>query len=419
VLQGEKILSANEGATVNNKSVVRVVADAPRPVIVLVTGVFVNRAGSFFTTFLVLFLRQIGFTSHEMPLVLLGTGAVTPLGALLGGWLSDRISRKASLIISTTMSSVWLAVIGLASMRAVVLIGVIFAAMFVQSYLPAASALLVDHTAERDRVPIFAFFRLALNLGSVAGLLVAAAVAPHDIKTLFIISSCTYATFSVFLAVGLPPAARGAGAGEDRAPQGGHRQIPWRLTIFCSAVAVSNMVYVQYNSTVALSVSGRHGVRAYALLLTLNGLMVIFCEMPLSAVTRRMNWWIPLTAGTIGMSVGIVVWGSAGAYGLAITGVVLWTVGEMLFSPVAASAAAALAPSGRVGLYQGYLAMVQAIAYGLGPAVGTFVYGFSPSVLWLSCLAAGALACAGFIAAGRISPAAMRVHQEPTGPGAE
>lgn len=411
-------MSTNGGASPGNKSVVRVVVEAPRPVILLVAGIFVNRAGSFFTTFLVLFLRQIGFTPREMPLILLGIGFVTPIGALLGGWLSDRISRKASLIISTIMSSVWLAVIGLVPIRAVVLVGLVFAALSVQSYLPAASAFLVDHTPERDRVPIFAFLRLALNLGAVVGLLIASAVAAHGINTLFTISSCAYAAFALLLAMGLP-STRVAEPEKNRSPPVWRTRLPWRLVIFYGAVVIINMVYVQFNSTVALSVSERDGVRAYALLLTLNGLIVIFCEMPLSAVTRRLSWWIPLATGTVGMSVGIVVWGNASGYGLATTGVVLWTIGEMLFSPVAASATAALSPPDRVGLYQGYLAMALAIAYGLGPAAGTFVYGISPSFLWLCCLAAGALACAGFFAASRFSLAAMRVQRESVGPGPE
>ncbi|WP_344320827.1 MFS transporter, partial [Streptomyces macrosporus] len=188
------------------RSVLSVVRTAPRPVWVLVTGVFLNRAGSFFATFLVLFLRQLGFTPREMPLILLAVGVATPLGSLLGGWASDRLSRKVSLVGSTLLASGGLAVVGLSPDRTVALGGVFFTALFAQAYLPAASALLVDHTEERDRVPIFAFFRLALNLGSTLGPLIAAAVASGGVRPLFVISSCCYALFGLLLWTGLPAA---------------------------------------------------------------------------------------------------------------------------------------------------------------------------------------------------------------------
>ncbi|GAA3293619.1 hypothetical protein GCM10020295_15960 [Streptomyces cinereospinus] len=289
------------------RSIAAIVRHAPRPVWVLVTGVFLNRAGSFFATFLVLFLQQLGFTPREMPAILLAVGVATPLGSLMGGWASDRLSRKTSLVGSTLLASCGLGVIAAAPNKTVALAGVFGAALFAQAYLPAASALLVDHTEERDRVPVFAFFRLALNLGSTVGPLIAAVVAQHSIRPLFLISCCMYALFSLLLAVGLP-SVRGAARVRPKST-GTDAGIPPRLVVFYLSIVAITAVYVQYNSTVALSVSEAHGPDAYAYLLTLNGALVILCEMPLSGLTRRVAWWIPALAGTVLMTVGIVLSG--------------------------------------------------------------------------------------------------------------
>ncbi|GAA2429076.1 hypothetical protein GCM10010405_09830 [Streptomyces macrosporus] len=179
--------------------------------------------------------------------------------------------------------------------------------------------------------------------------------------------------------------------------------MPLRLVVFYGSIIAVTAVYVQYNSTVALGVSELHGPSAYAFLLTLNGALVILCEMPLSGFTRRLPWWIPASAGSALMTVGIVVSGAARPYPLIAAGVVLWTVGEMLFSPVVSSATATLAPPDRIGRYQGYLSTVQAVAFGLGPAAGTFLYGVDTTLLWLCCTAVGALACLGFLSAGRLA----------------
>jgi MFS family permease len=396
------------------RTVLQVVLRSPRPVKVLVAGVFINRTGSFFSTFLVLFLRQLGFTLTQMPLVLLLVGAAIPVGSLLGGWASDRFSRQAALVSSTLLASGGLALIGVSPNRAVALVGVFIAALFAQAYLPAASALMVDHTHANDRVPTFAFFRLALNLGAALGPVIAAFIAPHGLKILFLVSACCYAVFAAVLWFGLrhrPEAPTGT-ANDVRAAAEQFRQAPNRagLFAFLGAVLIITMVYVQYSSTVSLVVSAEHGTSAYALLLTLNAVMVIMIEMPLSSWTRRLPWWVPVLLGTATMAVGIAMCGLFRSYAMIAFGVVVWSLGEMLFSPVVNSAVAALSPPDRIGRYQGYLATAQAVAFALGPAAGTFVYGKSAEALWIGCLAVGALACAGVVFSGQ---AARRIAHVP------
>ncbi|WP_055589223.1 MFS transporter [Streptacidiphilus griseoplanus] len=410
----------SEEAGEQHRSVLKVVLSAPRPVWVLVAGVFINRTGSFFSTFLVLFLKQLGFTVKEMPLVLLCVGAAIPVGSLVGGWAADRFSRRASLVGSTALATGGLALIGFSPNRDVALAGVFVAALFAQAYLPAASALLVDHTQERDRVPIFAFFRLALNLGAALGPVVAALLSSHGLKLLFLVSACCYAVFSAVLWTGLrtgpvKDAEGPASAKEAERAVRGHQRTPAVMLAFYAAVLGITVVYVQYSSTVSLAVSAAHSTEIYATLLTLNGLLVIAAEVPLSSWTRRLPWWIPVTLGTACMAVGIAVSGAFKPYALVAVGVVVWSVGEMLFSPVVSSAVAELSPPDRIGRYQGYLATVQATAFALGPALGTFVYGYSTGVLWAGCLAVGALACGAVVFAGRT---AHRPEEKPIAVGA-
>jgi predicted MFS family arabinose efflux permease len=386
------------------RSVLAVVLHAPRPVKVLVAGVFLNRTGSFFTTFLVLFLRQLGFSLSQMPIILLAVGVAVPVGSMLGGWASDHFSRRTALVSSTILAAGGLAVIGLSPNRATALVGVFIAAMFAQAYVPAASALLVDHTEERDRVPTFAFFRLALNVGAALGPVLAVFIAPHGLKGLFLTSACCYTVFTAVLWFGLPkPSAAAVADGAEKQLQekarAGHT--PLGLLAFFGAALGITVVYQQYASSVSLAVSGTHGDGAYASLLTLNGVLVIVAEMPLSAWTRRLPWWIPLVLGAATIAVGIVMCGALHSYWLVAAGVVVWSAGEMLYFPVAASATAALSPPDRIGRYQGYLNTVQAVGFAMGPAIGIAVYGRSAGSLWAGCLVVGVLACAALAAAGR------------------
>lgn len=154
-----------------------------------------------------------------------------------------------------------------------------------------------------------------------------------------------------------------------------------RLLAFYFSVLAITMVYVQYSSTVSLSVSDAHGASAYATLLTLNGVLVIAGELPLSSWTRRLDWWILLAVGIVLMAVGIALSGAAAAY------------------PVIAIAA--VSPPDRIGRFQGYLGSVQAAAVAFGPAAGVAVYGWSPQALWVGCLVVGGVALVAIVAAGR------------------
>lgn len=393
-----------DGPPAVDRPVLRVILDSPRPVWILVCGVLLNRAGSYFATFLTLFLQQLGFSLRQMPLILLVVGLAIPCGSMLGGWASDRFSRKMSMVGTTLLAAAGLALIGLAPNREAALVGVFVAALFAQSYLPAASALLVDHTAKRDRVPVFAFFRLALNVGAAIGSLLAVVLAPHGLDLLFLVDALTYLIFSVVLLVGLPDSRRAADPSVTANGDGGSapttRAVHLRLLAVLGGVLGVTMVYVQYSSTVPLAVARYHDAAAYAGLLTLNAVLVILVEVPLSSWTRKLPWRVPLVLGTGCMAGGIVVCGAVRPFPVVVAGVVGWTIGEILFSPVVASAVAALASADRIGIYQGYLATVQAAAFALGPAAGTFGYGANPALLWILCLAVGALAAASFWFAG-------------------
>jgi len=380
------------------RSITRIVLDAPRPVRVLVLGVLLNRLGSFFVTFLVLFVRDEGLSHREIAAVLLLAGVATVLGSVVGGWAADRFSRKRSLVFSTLSAGASLLLVSLAPDRATLLIGVFAAALLTQAYIPAASALLIDHSHERDRVPTFALFRLALNVGAALGAVAAMLLVPHGLAVLFAVDGATFLLFSALLMVGLPadsrePAAARAATGSGATTQAVARGTTLPILVLLAAVLAITMVYAQYTSTLPLHVLDvGQTASMYAALLTVNGALVIVGELPLTAITRSMPWRVPIAAGIVLMGAGIAVSGVSPSIELMLLGVVVWTFGEMLYSPVVNTAVAALSSPERVGRYQGYLAGVQAIGFSTGPALGTLLYAESSNALWIACGAVGALA---------------------------
>ncbi len=379
------------------RSVLEVVLHAPRPVRILILGVFVSRMGSFFSTFATLFLTNRGFTAASLPAVLIAIGVAGMVGSLSGGWLADRIGQRSTLVLSMLASSAAVAMLVIAPTHPLIVVSVCLVSLCTQSYTPAASALLIVNTAPDDRVPTFAFFRLALNVGAALGALIAGVIATRSYSTLFTVEAIAYAACALVIYTGLAggrtrDVAEGATEAvaetveaDEATPQGhlpANRHLPvWMLCVVLFGVAT---LYAQYQSTLPLQLVG-HGYSTafYGTLLAINGFVVILFELPISSVTRRLPWVLPIVAGVLIMTAGLVVAALVTLAAVIIVAFVAFTAGEMMFAPVANAAVAEISPAGAEARYQGLLATAQSLGFSLGPAIGMSVFAFSRPGLWL------------------------------------
>lgn len=446
-------MTADSTTEVSHRPVREVVLHAPRAVQILILGVFVTRMGSFFATFATLFLTQRGFAARTLPVVLAAIGVSGMVGSLAGGWLADRVGSRTSLVSSMYASALAVTVLVIAPTHAVVVAAVCLVALCSQSYTPAASALLITNTAPVDRVPIFAFFRLALNVGAAIGAVVAGFLATHSFSLLFTVEAVAYAACGTVVFYGLrqvmtpadapaEPASETlepapaltqptvteptltqptltqptvtepnepsltavpaplADAGPPAAPPA--RNLPvWLLCCLLFGVAA---VYAQYQSTLPLQVvSHGYSTAFYGALLAVNGFVVIAGELPISSVTRKLPWVVPIIAGVLVMTFGLVVAAVVSLAVVIVLGLVAFTIGEMMFAPVANAAVATISPSGTEARYQGLLATAQSLGFSLGPAIGTAVFALSHPGLWTATALVAVLLSLGIYGVWRIS----------------
>jgi MFS family permease len=81
--------------------------------------------------------------------------------------------------------------------------------------------------------------------------------------------------------------------------------------------------------------------------------------------------------------------------------VVVWTLGEMIESPVSSTYAADRAPARARGRYQSAYGAMFGLAWMFGPVIGTTVFAWSEDALWIGCGVFGAIAAVLALAAGR------------------
>jgi MFS family permease len=156
----------------------------------------------------------------------------------------------------------------------------------------------------------------------------------------------------------------------------------------CLLFGLVSLVYAQQTGALALGIrDAGHDDGVYGWLLTLNAVLVILFEIPLTRFSGR---WQRRTAVALGA---VCVCGGYGVYafglGLAVLvfGVLLWTLGEILLAPVAAAFASESAPPGAEPKYQSLLGLCQSAGMAVGPAAGVYAYSYTHTLPWLLCAA--------------------------------
>jgi MFS family permease len=382
----------------------------PGPVWILCAGTFVNRFGSFVAVFLILYLRSRGYSIAEAGLVVSFYGIGNVVAAGVGGWVADRFGRRNALALSMFSSAVTLLLLSQAQSLPLIIVLTTLAGMTGEMYRPAAAALLTDLTPAGERIPAFALNRLAINLGFAAGPAVAGLLAERSFFLIFLGDALTSAAFGVIALTTLPEGVR-VRRGEERRGEAVRTMLHDRAFVFFLISSVLGaFVYFQSQTTFPLHVRASGLSDAdYGLLISLNGLAIVLFELPLVAITQRFPYRPVLTVGSLLVGLGFALNAVANDLPeLALT-VLIWTLGEIIYAPVASAYVADIAPEHLRGRYQGAWGLTWGLAYVFAPAVGAAIFAWSSDGLWLICGLLGLAAALLLLVARppRVHPAAI------------
>lgn len=375
----------------------------------LFAGTFVNRFGSFVIVFLVLYLKDQGYTTPQAGLAVSAYGLGSVGASLVGGYLADRLGRRNSIALSMFASATAMLALSQAETLPLIVTLAAFAGLAAEAYRPASGALLADLTPEGDRLTAFALYRLAINLGFAAGPAAAGLLAEHSFTALFVADAATSVVYGIVALVAFPHGQRSAGH-EERAVEGFRSVVHDRgFLLFLAGSVAAAFVYMQHSATFPLAVQDAGlSLALYGTLAALNGFLIVVVELPLTTVTRRFRAQPVIALGWLLVGAGFALTGFAEtAVAFAVT-VAIWTLGEIVSSPVSGAYVADLAPERLRGRYMGAWSFTWGIGLVAGPLLGTALYAWRPAALWLTCLALGALA-AGLV----LATPARRVHPEP------
>jgi MFS family permease len=353
---------------------------------ILFAGTFVNRFGTFVIPFLILYLNRAGFTVAQAGMAVAAYGLGHIIAASAGGHLADRIGRRNTIVLSMFGSAAAMLALSQARGYAAIVILTCITGAISELYRPASYALVGDLVAEEHRVVAFGLYRFAVNLGVAAGPATAGFLADHSFVLLFIgdaMTSIVYGLIALFaLPHGLRTYVKNERTGEAlRVAMRDRRYIIFLLATLCITIVDFQMV-----STFALHVKALgFPSSAYGLLISMNGMLIVLFELGITQWTRRFAPRPMIALGYLLAGLGFALTGIARTLPALAATVVIWTLGEMVSSPVVSAYVVQLAPEQYRGRYLGLMVMMWSLGMIIGPSAGTLVFERNPAVLWASC----------------------------------
>jgi MFS family permease len=393
-------------------------AGLPRPFWALWAGTFVNRCGSFVLPFLTLYLTQVRHLSlAQAGLMVALYGAGGSVAGPLGGFLADRVGRRATLLVALGVGGAGMMSIGFVQRLETLAPAIFCVAAVTEMYRPAMQATVADLVPPADRVRAYGLVYWVINLGFSVGLTLGGVLSRVSWRWLFVGDGATTLLFALVIWLGVPetrPARAPLRAGERVASQWSEFSAPWRdrpFALFFGLSFLFALVFMQNSSTLPLAMAA-HGIGAatFGVILALNGVLIVLLQPFLAPLLSRRNRSRTIAASCSLVGIGFGLNALARTAPFYALGVVVWTVGEIGVLPVSNALVADVAPAHLRGRYQGAYGLSFSLAVCAAPALGTLVLQrFGAGVLWSGCLALGLAIAAGHMA---LAPAITRLRAE-------
>jgi MFS family permease len=370
----------------------------PAPFWWLWLGTLVNRAGTFIEPFFVLYLtgpRHVSVATAGLVLTVWGFGSL--LSQPIGGVLTDRYGRRATLAASLSATAVALTALGLA--RGVVEISLVVFVLGVVAdvYRPAATAAVADLVDEPNRTRAYALQYWAINLGFSVAAVSAGLLLRVGFGLLFVLDAATTFAFGMIALRFLP----------ETKPQGDHAPArfgdPLRLLRADRLLFIATLLVLVYavlfgQVYVLLPLAVTHtglAASAFGYVIALNGVLIVIGQPLTLSRLARIPRRHTLPAGIALVGLGVAATGVChSAWQFALT-VLVWTVGEILTAGSFQALIAALAPAHMRGRYAGTLGLAWGASGLLGPVLGASGFAYSLTLTSVGCLVAGLVAAGG------------------------
>ena len=341
-----------------------------REVWILTLITFINRAGTMVLPFLSKYLKEdLNFTYSQVGWIMVCFGLGSMLGSWLGGKLSDKIGFYKIMVFSLFTSG--LLFFGLQYITSFYpLCFAIFGIMVVADmFRPAMFVSLGTYARPENRARAFTLVRLAINLGFAAGpALGGLIIMGMGYGGLFWVDglSCII-SISIFALLVKEKKAivHATESSENAVVESVFKDKIFWIFLFISFV--SALLFFQVFTTLPIYHSEKYGLTEFqtGLLMTMNGLLIFFLEMPIVSIYEKKNTnkLKLILSGCLMMTFSFFVLLLDTFAGILVISMFIMTFGEMFIFPFSNSFALSRAPKGHEGRYMALFTMSFSLAH--------------------------------------------------------
>lgn len=342
-----------------------------REIWILTLITFINRAGTMVLPFLSKYLKEdLHFSYADIGTILFWFGSGSIIGSWLGGKLSDKIGFYRIMIFSLMTTGVLLFFVQFITSFMGLCIAMFILMIIADMFRPAMFVSLGAYATPENRTRALTLVRLAINLGFAAGpALGGLIIMTVGYRGLFWVdgATCIIAISLFWVKVK-----------EKKKTDYRDKQHPGEILthsvfkdgpfwLFLFSCLVSGVLFFQVFTTIPLYHREQFNLTELqtGLLLTMNGLIIFFMEMPIVSYVERNNISkVKVVAiGCLLMSISLFLMLIDTWAGILVIMMLFMTVGEMFAFPFSNSVALSRAPKGHEGRYMAIYTMSYSLAH--------------------------------------------------------
>ena len=352
------------------------------------------------------FHAEFGMSMTQIGLFFGVMAVVRSVFQAVGGEISDRIERRWLLVYSQYargMTFVLMAVAiyqnwGFWPIAIALTVNSIFGAVF----QPSANAMVADILPKEKRLDGYAITRAAGNLGWAAGPAIGGFLAGHSYGLLFLVSAgITLLSGLIFqFVLRAPEVTRPTDRFrfsdilkvKDDPNLLRHAVLLFVLYLVVAQLVIPFSVYTVEMAGISKAQLGT--------LYTLNGLMVVALQLPVTRLLSRFTLTTQIAAGALLYTIGYGSIGALVGFEYFFIAMIIVTTGEVMMSPPTLTLTSRLAPDGRMGRYMGIHGFVVASGWSFGPLYGGVILDHFPNnwpLAWILISSLALVSCVGYM----------------------
>ncbi|MFJ8113206.1 MDR family MFS transporter [Streptomyces sp. NPDC096132] len=388
----------------------------------------VNRLAGFVATFLALYLTQdMGHSASFAGLVVSLYGGGAAVASLVGGVLTDRIGRRPTILVAQLLTAGSIVALGLTEQAVLIAVLALVVGVVSHASRPAIGAVIADLVPSEDRSKAYSLNFWAANIGFGVSAAAAGILARQSYFLLFVCEALATLCCAVLVFLKVPETRTQAPPVDVDAPDGGAgfgMVLKDRPFMCLAGLAFLVVTLFQQAATTLPITMGQEGRSSadYGLILSLNGLLVVILQIPLSRAVRDRTPLQVLTVAALLCGYGFGLTALADSLALYAATVAVWTLGEIIFTPIGMRLVADLSPEHARGRYQGAYNLAWASAALATPVMSGFVLDrLGANAIWAGCAVIGTAAACGYALltrtiGARLAAAENTAAQEETAP---